>query len=71
MSSRTALDMWRDQRFPPISVGCASIDASLGGGICSSGVTEIVGEAGCGKTQIALVLSVQIQLRTSGCGECG
>ena len=73
MTSRTALDLWRAQitnsSVHRITLGCPKIDAALGGGIISSGITEIVGEAGSGKTQFALVLSLRVQLSTEQ-GEC-
>lgn len=42
-----------------LSVGCRVLDACLGGGIPARGITEIAGEAGAGKTQFALTLSLQ------------
>ena len=42
-----------------LSVGCGLLDASLKGGFPLQGITEIVGEAGAGKTQFALSLSLQ------------
>lgn len=36
-------------------------DEALGGGIYTRGITEISGEAGAGKTQICLVLALQVR----------
>lgn len=44
-----------------LSLGCHLID-SITGGIKTQGITEIVGEAGCGKTQCCLVLSLHNHL---------
>jgi len=40
-----------------LSLGCPLID-DITGGISTQGITEISGEAGCGKTQFCLVLSL-------------
>ncbi len=45
-----------------LQTGCPHLDAFLGGGIDTNGITEIAGEAGAGKTQIALQLTLQAQL---------
>lgn len=46
-----------------LSTGCAQLDALLGGGLHSTnGIYEIVGEAGVGKTQLAMQLCLQVQL---------
>lgn len=45
-----------------ISTGCTNFDLILGGGIESQSLTEIYGEFGSGKTQIAHQLSVNVQL---------
>ena len=47
-----------------LSSGCPLIDSKIGGYPVGS-VTEISGEAGCGKTQMCLCLSLQIQLQKS------
>nr|CAB3265406.1 DNA repair protein RAD51 homolog 3-like [Phallusia mammillata] len=41
---------------------CRSLDEALGGGISIGSVTEIAGESGCGKTQLAFQLSVNVQI---------
>ena len=45
-----------------LSLGCQQLDRCLGGGIDHSGITEIAGEAGAGKTQLALQLLLRVQL---------
>lgn len=50
---------WHTSR---LSSGCANIDECLDGGIDRHGITEIAGEAGAGKTQLALQLLLQVQL---------
>ena len=45
-----------------ISTGCSNFDLILGGGVESQSLTEIYGEFGSGKTQIAHQLSVNVQL---------
>lgn len=45
-----------------IKTGSDEVDSLLGGGIETQAVTEIFGEYGCGKTQIAHQLSVNVQL---------
>ena len=45
-----------------LSLGCPVLDAALGGGLDHHGITEIAGEAGAGKTQLALQLLLQAQL---------
>eukprot|EP01133_Synstelium_polycarpum_P007861 gene7861-9226_t len=45
-----------------LSTGSRLLDRRLGGGILPSGITEIAGESGCGKTQICLQLCLQAQL---------
>ncbi len=45
-----------------ISTKCDEIDNLFGGGIETQSVTEIFGEFGCGKTQLAHQLSVNVQL---------
>ncbi|RLF03973.1 MAG: DNA repair and recombination protein RadA [Thermoprotei archaeon] len=45
-----------------ISTGSRNVDEILGGGVETGGITEIYGEYGCGKTQMAMQLSVNVQL---------
>lgn len=46
-----------------LTTGCSSIDKLLNGGIYSSnGIYELVGEAGVGKTQLAMQLCLNVQL---------
>lgn len=57
------------EKFPPLnfqrvrlSFGDPIIDNCLDGGILPRAITEIAGEAGSGKTQLCLQLSLQVQL---------
>ncbi|KAJ1392773.1 P-loop containing nucleoside triphosphate hydrolase protein [Ochromonadaceae sp. CCMP2298] len=62
--SRTALELLRDRAAgttAPLSFGCPLLDESTGG-IPPQGITELSGEAGCGKTQLCLTLALQVQL---------
>ena len=61
MRSVTALQRSNDEEASTrrLSVGCWLLDASLRGGFPLQGITEIAGEAGAGKTQFALSLSLQ------------
>ncbi|XP_068201026.1 DNA repair protein XRCC3-like [Palaemon carinicauda] len=45
-----------------ITSGCSQLDRVLGGGIPAKGITEIYGESGSGKTQLALQLALNAQL---------
>ena len=45
-----------------LSCGSKDIDDCLNGGVDGHGITEIAGEAGTGKTQLALQLLLQVQL---------
>ncbi|KYQ91914.1 AAA ATPase domain-containing protein [Tieghemostelium lacteum] len=45
-----------------LSFGCQVLDKLFGGGLSTIGITEISGESASGKTQIALQLSLQVQL---------
>ncbi|XP_034933799.1 DNA repair protein XRCC3-like [Chelonus insularis] len=49
-----------------LSTGCAIIDKFLRGGLSRSGITQIYGEAGTGKTQLALQLCLTSQIPSSG-----
>lgn len=48
-----------------LSLGDRLLDATCGGGIFTNSITEISGEAGAGKTQFCLVLSLRCQLDRS------
>jgi len=52
----------RRKSLERITTGSASLDALLKGGIETQAVTELVGEYGCGKTQICHTLCVTVQL---------
>ncbi len=52
----------RTLRADWFTTGCTGIDRILGGGIRVGRITEFVGEAGVGKTQIAHQLCVTVQL---------
>lgn len=43
------------------STGCPIIDQTLGGGIRLGQITELYGESGCGKTQLCIQMSLEIQ----------
>lgn len=45
-----------------LTTGCPNIDAFLNGGVIQSGMTEITGPGGSGKTQLALQLCITCQL---------
>jgi RecA/RadA recombinase len=51
-----------------LSSGCESIDELLKGGFYSGMIFEVFGEAGCGKTQLALQLLVQSCMPSSSGG---
>jgi DNA-repair protein XRCC3 len=48
-----------------LSLGCPILDSYLNGGIPQRGITEIVGQSSCGKTQLCLQLCLQVQLPCS------
>jgi len=52
----TALELFKDHKSH-LSFGCPIID-DITGGLSRSGITEIVGDAGCGKTQLCLGLAL-------------
>jgi RecA/RadA recombinase len=43
------------------STGCPIIDQTLGGGIRLGQITELYGESGCGKTQLCIQMSLEVQ----------
>ncbi|CAF3705599.1 unnamed protein product [Rotaria socialis] len=43
------------------STGCPIIDDTLGGGIRLGQITELYGESGCGKTQLCIQMSLEVQ----------
>ena len=43
------------------STGCPIIDKTLGGGIRLGQITELYGESGCGKTQLCIQMSLEVQ----------
>ncbi|XP_014216835.1 DNA repair protein XRCC3-like [Copidosoma floridanum] len=50
-----------------ISTGCSKLDCFLGGGLPVKGITQIYGESGVGKTQLALQLCLKnVQEKKSG-----
>jgi DNA-repair protein XRCC3 len=54
------LELWEDPlRRRRLSLGCAVLDGCTGGGLPLQGVTEVSGEAGAGKTQLAMSLVLQ------------
>lgn len=48
---------------PRLSTGSPSLDLALGGGLARSHLVEIFGDAGCGKTTLALQIAVEAQRR--------
>nr|XP_020481644.1 DNA repair protein XRCC3-like isoform X1 [Labrus bergylta]XP_020514613.1 DNA repair protein XRCC3-like isoform X1 [Labrus bergylta] len=57
----TALLLHDDPSSLRLSVGCAVLDELLRGGLPVGGVTELSGESGAGKTQLALQLCLSVQ----------
>ena len=45
-----------------LKLGCEEVDLMMGGGFETQAITEVYGEFGCGKTQIAHQLAVNVQL---------
>ncbi len=54
--------MERRKNVKRISLGSEDLDDLLGGGVETQSITEVYGEFGCGKTQLAHQLSVNAQL---------
>lgn len=70
MSSTDALSLLRSGKTSfQLSFGCPILDQTTGG--IRSGITEVHGEAGCGKTQLCLTLSLQCQLNEQHGGLSG
>eukprot|EP01032_Pedospumella_encystans_P009388 gene9388-11051_t len=66
-----ALDLLKAREGPPfISFGCPLLDKAIGG-VPFQGITELSGEAGCGKTQFCLSLALQVQLDALHGGRSG
>jgi DNA repair protein RadA len=58
----TGIARWKErQKLRRISTSSKALNALLGGGVETQSITEYYGEFGCGKTQIALQLSVNVQ----------
>lgn len=56
-----------------ISIGCPIVDEILGGGLkMASGINELSGESGCGKTQfcLRLALTAQNPVSVGGIDKC-
>lgn len=51
------------------STGCPIMDETLNGGIRLGQVTEIYGESGCGKTQLCIQMSLEVQRTFRARGE--
>ena len=66
LGSSSALSLLKEER-PTLSFGCAILDRAVGR-LQSHGITEIAGEAGAGKTQFCLNLSLQCQQPSSSGG---
>ena len=43
------------------STGCPILDKTFNGGIRLGQITELYGESGCGKTQLCIQLSLEVQ----------
>jgi hypothetical protein len=54
-----------EQQTERLSFGCPVLDRFLGGGLLPTGITELAGEAGSGKTQLCMQLMMQVQLPAS------
>lgn len=51
-----------------ITFGCNALDQITQNGLPIRGITEIVGESGCGKSQICLQLALNVQMPLSDGG---
>lgn len=56
----TAFTLLQNESF--LTSGCSNIDNALRGGFSRKGITQIYGQAGTGKTQIALQLCLTVQI---------
>ena len=72
-ASQTALQLAEKSRLVPraLRIGDAAIDGMLRGGFRVGAITEIVGQAGMGKTQLCLGLAVTATLPESAGGSAG
>ena len=61
----------KGNHFQKISTSCPALDRLLTGGVQVGSLTEVHGEAGCGKTQFCLQLCVNVQLPQSLDGQEG
>lgn len=57
-------ECYRSESGLRLSVGCPVLDELLRGGLPVGGVTELAGESGAGKTQLALQLCLSVQYPT-------
>ena len=66
---RTALQLLQSKAAGPrpLRTGLPALDAHLGGGLRAGGVTEVVGPAGMGKTQLCLTVCALAALRWPRC----
>lgn len=69
MTPTSAFELFMSERHE-LSFGCKKIDDAIGK-LNIAGITEISGEAGTGKTQFCLCLSLQCQLPVSSGGMDG
>ncbi|XP_051162778.1 DNA repair protein XRCC3-like [Leptopilina boulardi] len=58
----TALTLLQKESY--LTSGCSKIDSALRGGFSRKGITQFYGQAGTGKTQIALQLCLTVQIPT-------
>ena len=67
---RTALQLLQSKAAGPrpLRTGLPALDAHLGGGLRAGGVTEVVGPAGIGKTQLCLALTARALVDGSASG---
>ena len=62
----------RKKTIQHLTTDSEGLDRILGGGIQTGSITEVYGEFGCGKTQLAMVASITAQLpRNRTCLACG